>query len=54
MVFIRTRGENKRAPLGLSPKELRSTLFHLPLLDELRTFCYEHKVEEMPAFLGVG
>ncbi len=28
----------------------RSTLFDLPLLDELRTYCYEHKIEEMPAF----
>jgi hypothetical protein len=25
----------------------------LPLLDELRTFCYEHKVEEIPALLAV-
>jgi hypothetical protein len=25
----------------------------LPLLDELRTYCYEHKIEGIPAFLGV-
>jgi len=25
----------------------------LPLLDELRTFCYEHKIEEIPDLLGV-
>jgi hypothetical protein len=25
----------------------------LPLLVELRTCCYEHKIEEIPAFLGV-
>jgi hypothetical protein len=25
----------------------------LPLLDELRTFCYEHKIEEIPALLAV-
>ena len=23
----------------------------LPLLDELRTYCYEHTIEEIPAFL---
>ena len=23
----------------------------LPLLDELRTFCYEHQIEEIPALL---
>jgi hypothetical protein len=23
----------------------------LPLMDELRTFCYEHKIEEIPALL---
>ena len=31
----------------------RSTLFDLPLLDELRTYCYEHKIEEIPAFFIV-
>jgi hypothetical protein len=25
----------------------------LPLLDELRTFCYENKIEEIPALLAV-
>ncbi len=25
----------------------------LPLLDELRTYCYEHKIEEIPALLAV-
>ena len=25
----------------------------LPLLDELRTYCYEHQVEEIPALLAV-
>jgi DNA invertase Pin-like site-specific DNA recombinase len=25
----------------------------LPLLDELRTYCYENKIEELPAFLAV-
>jgi hypothetical protein len=25
----------------------------LPLLDELRTFCYEHKIEEIPSVLAV-
>jgi hypothetical protein len=25
----------------------------LPLLDELRTFCYEHKIEEIRALLAV-
>jgi hypothetical protein len=25
----------------------------LPLLDELRTFCYEHKIEEIPSLLAV-
>jgi hypothetical protein len=25
----------------------------LPLLDELRTFCYEHKIEEVPALLAI-
>ena len=25
----------------------------LPLLDELRTFCYEHQIEEAPALLAV-
>jgi hypothetical protein len=24
----------------------------LPLLDELRTYCYENKIEEIPAFLS--
>jgi hypothetical protein len=43
--------KTKRAPLGLSLKELRSTLFDLPLLDEIRTYCFEHKIEEIPAFI---
>jgi hypothetical protein len=25
----------------------------LPLLDELRTYCYEHNIEEIPALLAV-
>jgi hypothetical protein len=25
----------------------------LPLLDELRTYCYEHKIEEIPALLAI-
>jgi hypothetical protein len=25
----------------------------LPLLDELRTYCYEHQIEEIPALLAV-
>ena len=25
----------------------------LPLLDELRTFCYEHRIEELPPLLAV-
>ena len=25
----------------------------LPLLDELRTYCFEHKIEEIPALLAV-
>jgi hypothetical protein len=25
----------------------------LPLLDELRTYCYEHRIEEIPALLAV-
>jgi hypothetical protein len=25
----------------------------LPLLDELRTFCFEHKIEEIPVLLAV-
>jgi hypothetical protein len=25
----------------------------LPLLDELRTFCYEHKIEEIPALFAI-
>jgi hypothetical protein len=25
----------------------------LPLLDEFRTYCYEHKIEEIPALLAV-
>jgi hypothetical protein len=25
----------------------------LPLLDELRTLCFEHKIEEIPALLAV-
>ncbi len=33
------------------PRNTRSTLFDLTLLDELRTYCYEHTIEEMPAFL---
>ncbi len=28
-------------------------LLHLPLLDELRTYCYEHTIEELPAFFAV-
>jgi hypothetical protein len=28
-------------------------LLHLPLLDELRTYCYEHQIEEIPALLAV-
>jgi hypothetical protein len=31
--------------------EGRSTLSSLPLLDELRTYCYEHRIEEIPALL---
>jgi hypothetical protein len=27
-------------------------LFELPLLDELRTYCYENKIEGIPAFLS--
>ena len=30
---------------------VRLSLFDLPLLDELRTYCYEHRIEEIPAFL---
>ena len=25
----------------------------LPLLDELRTYCYQHQIEEIPALLAV-
>jgi hypothetical protein len=25
----------------------------LPLLDELRTYCFEHKIEEIPTLLAV-
>ena len=30
---------------------LAQCLFQLPLLDELRTFCYAHKIEDIPEFL---
>jgi hypothetical protein len=36
-----------------APIHSRSTLFDLPLLDELRTYCYEHQIEEIPALLAV-
>jgi hypothetical protein len=41
------------APLGVSQAIGRSTLSSLPLLDELRTYCYEHQIEEIPALLAV-
>jgi hypothetical protein len=31
----------------------RSTFPSLPLLDELRTYCYEHRIEEIPVLLAV-
>jgi len=43
------RGAHNRVNLPVA----RSTLSSLPLLDELRTFCYEHKIEEIPALLAV-
>jgi hypothetical protein len=55
------RGEKKRPLSGAAlsfPDWRRSVWFSeqplsLPLLDELRTFCYEHKIEEIPALLAV-
>jgi hypothetical protein len=35
---------------GLNP---RLSLSDLPLLDELRTYCHEHKIEEILALLTV-
>ena len=31
----------------------RSTQPLLPLLDELRTYCYEHQIEEVPVLLAI-
>ena len=31
----------------------RSTLSSLPLLDKLRTYCFEHQIEEIPALLAI-
>jgi hypothetical protein len=41
------------APPGVRGTVPRSTLSSLPLLDELRTYCYEHQTEEIPALLAV-
>ena len=46
------RGKKQGLPSAIQ-REARSTLFDLPLLDELRTYCYEHMIEELPAFLAV-
>jgi hypothetical protein len=43
----------KHSAIGVNHPAESSTLFDLPLLDELRTYCYEHKIEEIPALLAV-
>jgi hypothetical protein len=41
----------KEVRLVVARAPFESTL--VPLLDELRTYCYEHQIEEIPALLAV-
>jgi hypothetical protein len=48
---VPVRRPNRTGSTKNQPLKARSSLFHLPLLDELRTYCYEHRIEEIPAIL---
>ena len=39
--------------IGQAASEPTACPILLPLLDELRTYCYENKIEEIPALLAV-
>ena len=49
------RGEHDHSGIKKQAPEESSNVcpILLPLLDELRTFCYEHKIEEIPDLLAV-
>ena len=48
-------GDHSHADIKRQASEFASNAcpILLPLLDELRTYCFEHKIEEIPALLAV-
>jgi hypothetical protein len=49
--LIYTRFNRKQKQAAPDPEAACPIL--LPLLDELRTYCYEHRVEDVPTVLAV-